>query len=137
MAYATSSDPPYVYPDHDLLLSLVSFYFENSNNIIPILHRPSFMKSLSHGQHHWDPSFGMTVLLVCALGSRYSHDARVRVANDESGLSAGWNYFSQVPLHRKMMFYKSTIYDLQYYAVRLRSFSNISLSCPPLMHCPT
>jgi len=59
----------------------------------------------------------MTVLLACALGSRYSDDPRVMVTDDDTGLSAGWNYFVQVPFHRKRIFYETTVYDLQYYAV--------------------
>lgn len=117
LAYANSAESPYIYPDNDLLKSLVSLYFEKTNSIIPVLHEPTFMKSLALGQHHWDPSFGMIVLLVCALGSKYSQDSRVLVPNDTSRLSAGWHYFCQVPVHRKSLLYKSNIYDLQYYVV--------------------
>ena len=135
MAYALTPEPALIYPEDDLLRSLVDLYFERINSVLPVLHKPSFMKSLNAGQHIWDASYGATVLLVCAIGARYSQDPRATVANDTSGLSAGWQYFCQVPLHRKSMFYKSTIYDLQYYCVRdaiqefLRLLDNGILAC--------
>ncbi|KAH9485168.1 putative transcriptional regulatory protein [Psilocybe cubensis] len=117
LTFATSPETSYVYPEDDLLQSLISLYFDKVNCVLPVLHQPTFMKSLSIGQHHWDPSFGMIVLLVCAIGSRYSHDHRVTVPNDASGLSSGWHYFCQVPIHRKIMLYKANIHDLQYYCL--------------------
>lgn len=109
--------PHYTYPEGDLLWDLVSIYFQYTNTYLPILHRPTFEKSLALGQHLWDPSFGMTVLLVCANASRYSEDPRVCIAGDSSGLSCGWKYFCQVPVYRNILLGRSTIYDLQYYCV--------------------
>ncbi|KAF8160814.1 fungal-specific transcription factor domain-containing protein [Crassisporium funariophilum] len=116
---AMSQTLSYVYPEDDLLRSLVSIYFEKANHFLPVLHRPTFEKSLSLGQHLWDSSFGMTVLLVCALASRYSQDPRVLVDGDDSCLSSGWRYFVQVPIHRNALLYSSTIYDLQYYCLAI------------------
>ncbi|KAF8813792.1 hypothetical protein BYT27DRAFT_7180557 [Phlegmacium glaucopus] len=112
-------EPRYAYPEEDLLWSLVSLYFEHANIFLPLLHRPTFEKSLVLGQHLWDPSFGMTVLLVCAVGSRYSEDPRVFISGDSSGLSCGWQYFCQVPLYRNILLSKSSIYDLQYYCLAI------------------
>ncbi|KAJ3490460.1 hypothetical protein NLJ89_g11431 [Agrocybe chaxingu] len=102
--FSTIRDPAYVFPDDDLLQSLVQIYFELANTLLPVLHRPTFMRSLARGEHLWDPSFGMTVLLVCAVSSRYSDDPRVFTPGDDSGLSSGW---------------KSTIHDLQYYTLAI------------------
>ncbi|KAF9568045.1 hypothetical protein CPC08DRAFT_487594 [Agrocybe pediades] len=116
-AFITSPEPTYVFPEDDLLRSLCRLYFDKVNSLFPILHKPTFKKMLCSKQHHWDMGFGMTVLLVCALGSRYSDDPRVTVPDDTTCLSAGWKYFVQVPVHRKRIFYETTIYDLQYYAL--------------------
>ncbi|KAH9479075.1 Putative transcriptional regulatory protein [Psilocybe cubensis] len=118
-AYITSSESTYVYPEPDLLLELVTVYFEKTNALIPIVHEPSFMKGLLSGKHHVDPSFGQIVLLVCANGARYSTDPRACYApeSQHSSMSNGWQFFRQVPLHRRQMFYTTTVYDLQYYAV--------------------
>ena len=110
-------EPSYTYPEQDLLWNLVSLYFERTNIFLPLLHRPTFEKSLAAGQHLWDTSFGMTVLLVCANASRYSDDPRVTSAGDSYGLSCGWKYFCQVPVYRNTLLGSSTIYDLQYYCV--------------------
>lgn len=117
MAYSIVPETSYVYPDADLIHDLSALYFERINLLFPIIHRPTFMRSLSLGQHIWDSSFGMTVLLVCAIGARYSRDPRVNVANDSSGLSAGWDYFRQVPVHRRLQLYRTSHYDIQYYCV--------------------
>jgi len=115
----TLPEPTYVYPPEDLLQSLVSIYFEKQHLILPVLHRPTFMKSLNSGQHIWDSTFGMTVLLVCAVASRYSHDPRVLVPGDSTSLSSGWKYFSQVPILRNPLLYRTTIYDIQYYSLAI------------------
>ena len=110
-------EPRYIYPEQDLLWNLVSLFFEHTNIFLPLLHRPTFEKSLATGQHLWDPSFGMIVLLVCANASRYSEDPRVTLAGDSSGLSCGWKYFCQVPIYRNTLLGRPSIYDLQYYCV--------------------
>ena len=109
--------PHYTYPEQDLLWNLVSLYFKHTNMFLPLLHRPTFEKSLAAGQHMWDPSFGMTVLLVCANASRYSDDPRVILAGDPYGLSCGWKYFCQVPVYRNTLLASFSVYDLQYYCV--------------------
>ena len=101
---------------------------------MPVLHRPTFERSFGNAQHLWDPGFGMIVLMVCAIASRYSTDSRVFLDGDTSGLSSGWCYFSQIPMHRKASMEKVTIYDLQYYCVSLPSsifffFVNIYSRC--------
>lgn len=117
MAYATSQEPRYIYPDDDLLQSLVFVYFDKFNPFYPVLHQPTFRRLLDAREHIHNSDFGMTVLLVCALASIYSNDPRVMMPGDTSNLSAGWRFFSQVPLHRNKLIYKSGLYDLQYFAV--------------------
>jgi hypothetical protein len=92
-------------------------YFEKFNPIFPLLHKPTFVKMLADGRHLRDQDFGMVVLMVCALASRYSHDPRVFNPGDASGLSSGWKYFRQVPMHRKSLLYRAGLFDLQYYVV--------------------
>ncbi|KAH9481205.1 Thiamine repressible genes regulatory protein thi1 [Psilocybe cubensis] len=113
----TPSEASYIFPEDDLLEKLVSLYFEKTNILIPVLHRPTFMKSLFIGQHHWDASFGMIVLMVCALGSKYCSDPRVLINDGTLHLSAGWKYFSQVPVHRWATLSNASIYDLQYFCL--------------------
>ena len=126
MNFAYSQEIKYTYPEPDLLDSLVSLYFEKSHIYLPVLHQPTFVRSLQSGLHLRDPSFGMTVLLVCAVASRYSSDIRVLLDEDTVGLSSGWKYFSQVPVFRQSLFHRSTIYDLQYYTVSYPNFLTMS-----------
>ncbi|KZV61985.1 hypothetical protein PENSPDRAFT_759060 [Peniophora sp. CONT] len=83
------------FPDYDLMDELIGCYFSNSNIFMPILHRPTFQEDLRSGLHYRDRKFGSVVLLVCALGSRYSHDSRVLSSGDKTWLSAGWKWYTQ------------------------------------------
>ncbi|KAI0036630.1 fungal-specific transcription factor domain-containing protein [Vararia minispora EC-137] len=102
----------YTFPEQDLIYHLIHLYFENSNIIFPILHRPSFEKDLHDGKHTLDCAFGRVVLLVCALGSRFSEDQRVLLPESNSRLSSGWAWFSQIQFE-KLIFSASPLYDLQ------------------------
>ena len=107
----------YTFPPSDLLHKLVHLYFDRVNIFMPLMHRPTFERSLKRSEHLSNHNFGMTVLLVCAIGARYSHDPRVTLPGDEIGLSSGWQYYNQVQLWRPGLLRVTTIYDLQYYSV--------------------
>ncbi|KAJ6508264.1 fungal-specific transcription factor domain-containing protein [Mycena sanguinolenta] len=106
--------PSYVYPPNDLIASLLEIYFTNVHPTIPILHRPSFERSVAEGLHFTDRGFGGALLSVLALASRNSTDPRVFL---ESGAphSAGWKFASQLwSIHK---FFEPTIYEIQMYAL--------------------
>ncbi|KAJ7696792.1 fungal-specific transcription factor domain-containing protein [Mycena rosella] len=88
--------PQHIFPDDDLLTSLVNLYFERINPIIGIMHSPTFRQSIAEGLHLRDHSFGAVVLAVCSLASRYSDDPRVFLDGVDSELSCGWKWFHQV-----------------------------------------
>jgi heme/copper-type cytochrome/quinol oxidase subunit 3 len=106
-----------VFPDPDLLPVLVDLYFLHRNLYFPVLHRPTFERSIADGLHTRDPSFGVVVLLVCAIGSRFSNDVRVQPRGAEP-LRCGWEFFDQLPFNLDYLFETPTIYQLQYYWVR-------------------
>ncbi|KAF9265364.1 hypothetical protein L218DRAFT_169470 [Marasmius fiardii PR-910] len=108
--------PSYTFPEHSLMVPLISLYFQRVNVLFPVLHAPTFKRNVVQGLHLVNPYFGAVVLVVCALGSRYSDDKRVLSFPDES-LSAGWKWFEQVPLLRRSQFDPPTLYELQYYAL--------------------
>jgi hypothetical protein len=64
--------PNYVFPDQDLITSLVNVYFTNVHATLPLLHRPSFERSVAEGLHLNDYRFGGTLLAVLAVASRVS-----------------------------------------------------------------
>ncbi|KZV68284.1 hypothetical protein PENSPDRAFT_610193 [Peniophora sp. CONT] len=86
---------PLNFPDHDLMDELIGRYFSDINILMPVLHRPTFEEGMRSSLHLRDRMFGSLVLLVCALGSRFSDDPRVLVAGDNTWLSAGWKWFTQ------------------------------------------
>ena len=86
---------------------------------MPLLHRPTFEKSVAEGLHFTDSMFGATLLLVCAHGSRYSEDPRVLAEGSDNPRSAGWKWFEQVNVFRRTLFQRTTLYELQMHAVRV------------------
>ncbi|KAK0441749.1 fungal-specific transcription factor domain-containing protein [Desarmillaria tabescens] len=111
-ATADAETPRYVYPDNDLIQSLVAIYFETINPVVPVLHRPTFEKQVDEGLHLRDHDFGAALLLVLAVASRYSDDPRV-LANPSSKLSSGWRFFEQVHIYKKAGYDPPCLYELQ------------------------
>ena len=108
------------YPPSDLMESLIDLYFEHSNLVFPLLHRPTFDKARSDGLQFSDDSFSSVLLLVCAVGSRWSTDSRVKLDETPMWSSAGWKYFRQVRMARKSFLVPPSLYDVQIFAVSRR-----------------
>ncbi|KAJ7268163.1 fungal-specific transcription factor domain-containing protein [Mycena haematopus] len=104
--------PTYFYPASDLIYSLLDLFFANVHPTIPILHRPSFERSVAQGLHLTDMDFGGTLLSVLAVASRYSKDPRVFVDGDTS-LSSGWKFANQIGILRKRA--EPSIHEVQAY----------------------
>jgi hypothetical protein len=65
-----SDRPSYVYPSADLITCLLDLYFTNVHPTLPILHRPSFERSVAEGLHLVDMEFGSVCLPAIILASR-------------------------------------------------------------------
>ncbi|KAJ6549039.1 fungal-specific transcription factor domain-containing protein [Mycena vulgaris] len=117
------SRPAYAFPDADLAISLISLYFDYINTSLPLLHRPIFESAFAANLHLLDDGFGGTLLLVCALGARYSADQRVHAT---SSRSPGWEWFSQVRLASQTLCGEPTLYDLQCYCLAVQFLDRIS-----------
>ncbi|KAK7000158.1 hypothetical protein R3P38DRAFT_3219034 [Favolaschia claudopus] len=110
------------FPPDTLMSSLIDLYFTQINIYIPLLHRPTFEKypaSASSYQtvHHRNDAFAATLLLVCAIASRYSDDPDI-VAE---GMGCGWRWFNQtieIPSSiGNHLFTQTTLYELQYFPI--------------------
>ena len=113
----------YTFPPPDLLKSLINHYFSSVNTFLPVLHRPTFARSVALQLHHTDDDFGAIALLVCALGARYSNDDRVKLDGIDDWHSSGWRWYNQVEAHQRSHHNTGspTLYDLQFYCVCLHS----------------
>jgi hypothetical protein len=100
------------FPESDLLAALVNAFMIHVNSMLPLIHRPTFETAVADRLHYRDPSFACVLLLVCANGSRYVDDIRVRLP-DMSQRSAGWRYFKQVPIARWDFNAPPRLYDVQ------------------------
>ncbi|KAJ7496083.1 fungal-specific transcription factor domain-containing protein [Mycena galericulata] len=109
--------PAYVFPEGDLMASLIHLYFTNVHPTMPLLHRPSFERSVADGLHLENHMFGATVLAVLAVASRYSDDPRVFVPGSNDTLSSGWIFFNQVQIVRKSLFDEPSLYEVQLYCL--------------------
>ncbi|TFK23618.1 hypothetical protein FA15DRAFT_670334 [Coprinopsis marcescibilis] len=116
----------FVFPEPDLIEILLQAHFERVHPLIPVLHRPSFMRDVRTGRHFRDEGFAMVLLAALSTGSRYSEDPRIFSIDPEypdlSEPSAGWKYISQTPLLRKSIIDYAEIHDLQFYALAIFYF---------------
>ncbi|KAJ7137562.1 fungal-specific transcription factor domain-containing protein [Mycena crocata] len=112
-------DPAYTFPEPDLLHTLVGLYFAHVNAFLPLLHLPTFEASLRAQLHLRHGGFAKTLLLVCAVGARYSGDLRVSISDTSTSTSetAGWKWFDQVELSGHLVRSHPTLYDLQTYCL--------------------
>ncbi|KAJ7103695.1 hypothetical protein C8R43DRAFT_1244094 [Mycena crocata] len=101
--------PPLIFPEPDLLETLVSIFFSQVNIVICLLHRPTFEKSLASG----DYNFGSTVLGVCEIAAKYSDDPRCVLEGTDTALSSGWKYFCQLQPLRQHLIRTFTLYEAQ------------------------
>ncbi|KAK0219153.1 fungal-specific transcription factor domain-containing protein [Armillaria fumosa] len=111
-ATADAEKACYVFPDNDLITSLVAIYFDTMNPILPILHRPTFVKNVADGLHLRDENFAATLLFVLAVASRHSDDPRV-LADPSSRLSAGWSFLEFIPIAKKVLLRPPCLNDIQ------------------------
>jgi len=117
--------PQYIFPEDDLMISLVHIYFTCVNWNLPFLHRPTFENDIADRLYLRDSSFGANVLLVCAVASRYTNDPRVFLEGSNAPQSCGWKYFDQVRKIRRSLLIPPTLFELQFFCVRsfLTSFA--------------
>jgi len=107
-----------IFPELSLMRHLLETYFEIHNIILPILHRPTFEWSFADKLYERNESFGVVVLLMCAIACRYSDDPRVTHPITTSTSNTGWNLFNQVDRLRRTRLLGHQLYDAQVYAVR-------------------
>ena len=103
---------PQDFPENDLLEHLVESYFNNVNYTFPLLHKPTFLENLKSKKFQWD--FSGVVLLICAIGSQYSDDARV-LSDKKDPRFAGENFYKTFKLKcfRKSLFSSPSIEEIQ------------------------
>lgn len=119
--------PVEVFPELPLMMDLVEVYFEHSNAYLPFLHRPTFENSIREGLHLRNEGFGSSLLLVCAIGARFSNDPRVFLDPSNSH-SAGWKWFHHVQSVRKAIkLVAPTVYDLHVPCVRSFRFIHLNI----------
>ncbi|KAI0260429.1 fungal-specific transcription factor domain-containing protein [Gloeopeniophorella convolvens] len=104
----------YMFPEPELMSDLIEIFFDRISHVMPLLHKPTFMRLFINQEHIRDDKFGTVVLLVCATASRFSQDPRIFLEEaDHHPHSAGWKWFEQVTLFSKMVVASPGLYDLQ------------------------
>ncbi|KAF8989558.1 fungal-specific transcription factor domain-containing protein [Cyathus striatus] len=108
-------------------------YFEHVNLLYPLLHRPTFDRAVANSLHLHDEGFGSVLLLVCAVGSRYTDciDKRTLFDGENSPYSAGWKWYNQVQVVKSGLVDSPTLYDLQLYCLAVQFL--MGYSEPPSM----
>ncbi|KAF8995120.1 fungal-specific transcription factor domain-containing protein [Cyathus striatus] len=115
--------PPanYAFPSPNLIVKLSEAYFKHVNLFYPLLHRPTFDRAVANNLHLRDDGFGSVLLLVCAVGSRYTDkiDERTLVDGEDSLFSAGWKWYKQVQVVKQGVVDPPTLYGLQCYCLAI------------------
>lgn len=108
-----------IFPDPDLLQDLIQLYFDHMHPFLPILHGPTFKRSVQAGLHFEDHRFGEMVLALCALASRYSHDPRIILEGTNSEYSCGWKWFRQLRFFHACFVQAPCLYEIQTYCMAI------------------
>lgn len=82
-----------------------------------LLHRPSFEQDMYQGRHLLDESFAEVLLMVCAIGSRYTSDPRVLIPGHDTVQGNGWIYFRQVTAQKSNIGLPATVLEIQFLCV--------------------
>ncbi|KAJ7153951.1 fungal-specific transcription factor domain-containing protein [Mycena crocata] len=115
------------FPPLDLMLSLIALYFAHVNSFFPLLHQPTFEGSFASRRYLHDDSFAEVLLLVCALGARYTDDPRVQPTGSAAACGmAGWAWFDQVRLAGHSLAGQPTLGDLQCYCLAVQFLDRVS-----------
>ncbi|KAF7378272.1 Zn(2)-C6 fungal-type domain-containing protein [Mycena sanguinolenta] len=116
---------PFKFPSDTLMTELFELYFTRQNILLPLLHRPTFERSVAEKLHLRDDSFAGTVLLVCAIGSRWSVNPNMA----DAGLDCGREWFDQVELagNSSCLLGHATLYDVQRYCLAAQFLKTSSL----------
>jgi len=112
----------YDFPEPDLMEELIKLFFTHSAYCVPLLHRPTFQRSVKEGLHYRDSGFAMTLLGVCALGARWSNDPRVLLEGTTSLHSSGYKWYRQMKFFHENTLRAPSIYELQAFCVSRHSF---------------
>lgn len=106
------------FPPPDIIASMVDSYFTHSNLYFPVLHRPTFQRLLDQNLHRRDYEFGSLLLVVCAIGARFSDHPYVSGIPHDSPDSCMARWLSQTrQVMRKPFTSTATLFEVQYYCV--------------------
>lgn len=110
-------------PAPEIVASLVDSYFLHSNIYYPVLHRPTFQRLLNQELHQHDRDFGCLLLVVCAIGARFSDHPYVSDITAGSTNNCMTHWLSQTrEVMKKPFTSPATLFEVQYYCVsRLRA----------------
>ncbi|KAF5343370.1 hypothetical protein D9758_015621 [Tetrapyrgos nigripes] len=117
----------YEFPDDDELKKLTDAYFNCHNLYSPLLHRPSFERSMADNLHLRDEAFGAVVLAVCATGSRYRYTQTDSESTDQDLMLviSGMKWFQQLPLQQFAFVQNASLWHLQMYCIAMVYLQNL------------
>ncbi|EMD37384.1 hypothetical protein CERSUDRAFT_154019 [Gelatoporia subvermispora B] len=116
------------FPPLDLAEKLINSYFTHSNNLFPLLHRPTFERHWQEGLHTRDTWFAGVCMGIFGVASRWSDDPRVlhpKSEGEEGGVGtapseAGWKYVdAAIEVHRRCrsVIMPATLFEVQTFSL--------------------
>ncbi|KAF8330639.1 fungal-specific transcription factor domain-containing protein [Amanita rubescens] len=114
------------FPPDEFLPLLVDLYFEQVNLFFPLLHRPTFQRTVDEGLHRKDYWFGALLLLVCAIGSQYIDDSHALNHGELNFQASGRQWFQQVQLAWQNVPGPPILHNLQLHCLTIRYLQSTS-----------
>ncbi|KAF5346392.1 hypothetical protein D9758_012772 [Tetrapyrgos nigripes] len=111
--------PVYDFPPADDLHRFIDIYFLEREPYFPLLHRPTFEKSIRQGLHYRNPAFGAVVLAVCAHGDKV-------LSTSSIGEIPGGRWINQIRLARFIFHETLELDHLQVYCLMISYFHSVS-----------
>ncbi|KAK7465008.1 Gypsy retrotransposon integrase-like protein 1 [Stygiomarasmius scandens] len=87
--------PKFKFPGSEALYELIDAFFTNFHYRFPLLHRPSFERSIADGLHFRDAAFGALLLTVCTVASSFCPTSPQL---DHEAQMPGWEWIRQIQI---------------------------------------
>ncbi|EJU03922.1 hypothetical protein DACRYDRAFT_21316 [Dacryopinax primogenitus] len=107
-------DPP-TWPEPDLAKLLIDTYFEKWNCVLPLLHKPTFLRQYADPKMRLDNNWVSVVFGVFAIASKLVDDPRALGPPDENGhyFDAGMKYFNEMRRIGSPLYAPPSLFRLQ------------------------
>ncbi|KZT56769.1 hypothetical protein CALCODRAFT_301133 [Calocera cornea HHB12733] len=113
--HADMAFQPPDWPEPDLALALINAFFDRWNNVLPLLHRPTFMRQYQDPAMRLDNTWVAVAFGVFAIAAKYIDDPRALGPGDGKGhyFDAGIKYWNEMKRIGSPLYAPPSLFRLQ------------------------